>query len=413
MPDPIPGEVPFSEAIDFFQAKLSLPSKSWDEMVGAIHAKGFTVAGATKIALLDDLRGAVNAAIESGETIGDFRARFDAIVQQHGWSHKGTPGWRSRVIYDTNLRTARMAGRWQQYQRVKDRRPYLQYQTAGDARVRPEHAAWDNTVLPIDSPWWDTHYPPNGWGCRCTTRSLSQRQMEREGLAVAPEPTVERTERVNPDTGEVFPPTPVGIDTGWDYNVGKAWLGPDQALAERVMRLPKPWRDRALRQATQVAADSTPSFGAWAERVLSDTASRGELRTAGWLTGDIIDGLSAAGVTVDTPLITVRDVELRRMQRDTKAMIGKRQPADATLSLPEHLAAPQSVLLDRQILRERGMPMLLYVFDVGGPVSRGKFVVRVGFRAKGEAYNSVRSGDITPTINLRDPSQYIVLAGKV
>lgn len=350
------------------------------------------------------------AAIESGETINDFRDRFDTIVQKHGWAYKGQRGWRTRVIYDTNLRTARMAGRWAQYQRVKDRRPYLQYQTAGDARVRPEHASWDNTVLPIDSPWWDTHYPPNGYGCRCTTRSLSQRQLEREGKTVAQEPTVERTERLNPDTGEIFPPTPVGIDTGWDYNVGKAWLGPDQALAERVMRLPKPWRDQALRQAVDVARDSAPAFGAWAERVLIDQFSRGEMRTAGWLTGDIIDALQAAGVTVDTPLITARDVELRRTQRGLKSRIEKILPTHFAADLPRRLADPTAVLLDRQ----PGVPpTLLYVFDVGEGARRGKFVVRIGFREKGDVFNSVRSADVTPARNLADRTHFQLLAGEI
>lgn len=346
------------------------------------------------------------AAIESGETINDFRDRFDTIVQKHGWAYKGQRGWRTRVIYDTNLRTARMAGRWAQYQRVKDRRPYLQYQTAGDARVRPEHASWDNTVLPIDSPWWDTHYPPNGYGCRCTTRSLSQRQLEREGKTVAQEPTVERTERLNPDTGEIFPPTPVGIDTGWDYNVGKAWLGPDQALAERVMRLPKPWRDQALRQAVDVARQSTPSFGAWADRVLADIGSRGELRTVGWLTGDIIDALQTAGVTVQTPLITASDLGLRRMRRPPKLESEKALPVEMIRDIPSLLAAPQAVLLDVRAGRNE----LLYAFD--GPDDRlGKLVVRINFRRDGETFSRLVSSGAVPLINLRDANHYRLLSG--
>jgi hypothetical protein len=25
----------------------------------------------------------------------------------------------------------------------------------------------DGTVKPIDDHWWDSHFSPNGWGCRC------------------------------------------------------------------------------------------------------------------------------------------------------------------------------------------------------------------------------------------------------
>lgn len=407
MPTITPGEGPFTEAVDFFRRKVNLPTERWDEMVGEIHAKGFTVAGATKAALLDDLRGAVNAAIENGETINDFRDRFDKIVQQHGWTYKGQRGWRTRVIYDTNLRTARMAGRWQQYQRVKDRRPYLQYQTAGDSRVRPEHAAWDNTVLHIDHPWWRTHYPPNGWGCRCTTRSLSERQLQREGKQVSPDPSVERAERLNPQTGEVFPPTPEGIDTGWDYNVGQAWLGPDQALAERVMRLPKPWRDQALAAAVDVARQSTSAFSEWAGRVLTDIGPRGELRTVGWLTGEIIDALQAAGVVVETPLITASDVGVRRMTRPLKQGWGKAMTGEMIREIPRLLANPKAVLLDMQAKEDA----LLYVLDAGD--SRGKLVVRLGFRQLGTVFNRIVSGGIVPRPSLRDTTAYKLLSGEV
>lgn len=218
---------PFQEAIAHLRQKTNLPTEFWDSLRGEAHAKAFTVAGATKAALLEDLRGAVQGALEQGESFGAFKRRFDDIVSRHGWSHRGQPGWRARVIYDTNLRTAHAAGRWKQYQRQARRRPYLQYLTVGDTRVREEHRPWDQLVLPIDSPFWDTHFPPNGWGCRCTTRSLSERQLEREGLQVGEPPAIERKERVNERTGEIYGQVPVGIDVGWDYNVGKAWMRHD------------------------------------------------------------------------------------------------------------------------------------------------------------------------------------------
>ena len=37
------------------------------------------------------------------------------------------------------------------------------------------------TLLPVDDPWWQTHYPPNGWGCKCWVRQVSRREAERLG----------------------------------------------------------------------------------------------------------------------------------------------------------------------------------------------------------------------------------------
>lgn len=111
--------LPSEETIRYLRSKANITTQHWDEMLGDIHAKAFTVAGATKLALLQDLRSAVQAALEQGESIGQFRKRFDQIVQEHGWDYKGQRGWRTRVIYDTNLRAAHMAGKWEQFQRTK------------------------------------------------------------------------------------------------------------------------------------------------------------------------------------------------------------------------------------------------------------------------------------------------------
>ena len=62
--------------------------------------------------------------------------------------------------------SAQMAARWNEY--AKDGDHYdLQYRTAGDSRVREEHRLLDGITLPVDDPFWDKYFPPNGWGCRC------------------------------------------------------------------------------------------------------------------------------------------------------------------------------------------------------------------------------------------------------
>ena len=72
-----------------------------------------------------------------------------------------------RSEYNFIHASASMAARWEQFQEDGDRY-YLQYRTAGDDRVRPEHAALDGVTLPMDDPFWEEFYPPNGWNCRCT-----------------------------------------------------------------------------------------------------------------------------------------------------------------------------------------------------------------------------------------------------
>lgn len=69
-----------------------------------------------------------------------------------------------RSEYNFVHSSAAMAAKWEQFQEDGDRYN-LQYRTAGDDRVRAEHAALEGVTLPIDDPFWEEYYPPNGWNC--------------------------------------------------------------------------------------------------------------------------------------------------------------------------------------------------------------------------------------------------------
>jgi SPP1 gp7 family putative phage head morphogenesis protein len=242
MPDVQPNGLAFQEAIDFFRAKVSLPTKTWTDLWQGQHARAFVVAGAIQADLVADLRQAVDAAIAQGETIEQFRKRFDEIVAKSGWSYNGSRGWRTGVIFNTNLRTAYQAGRWAQIQQLKATRPYLRYTAVMDLRTRPLHRLWHNTVLPVDDPWWDTHYPPNGWNCRCTVQSLNARDLDRYGLKISDQaPPVDLVKRlINVDGAKVEFDVPKGIDPGFGYNVGKAGYGAGQEAVAGAADSTKP-----------------------------------------------------------------------------------------------------------------------------------------------------------------------------
>jgi len=160
--------LPFDEAIAFFRQKVNLPTRAWTDLWKEMHTRAFTVAGAMKDDLLADLRAAVDAGIAEGTTIQDFRKAFDEIIQKYGWSYKGGRGWRTGVIFNTNVSVAYSAGHYAQMSDpdVLAARPYWRYVASTSIEKRPEHMKWYNLVLPSDDPFWNTHYPPNGWGCK-------------------------------------------------------------------------------------------------------------------------------------------------------------------------------------------------------------------------------------------------------
>lgn len=83
-----------------------------------------------------------------------------------------------RAEYNFVTQSAEMASRWERFSEDGDRY-YLQYRTAGDSRVRPEHAAMEGITLPIDDPFWEEYYPPNGWNCRCSVTQVRKSKQPR------------------------------------------------------------------------------------------------------------------------------------------------------------------------------------------------------------------------------------------
>ncbi|MFD2566089.1 phage portal protein family protein [Pseudotenacibaculum haliotis] len=69
--------------------------------------------------------------------------------------------------HQTARQSGNQARNWQSYEKDKDLFPNLEYRTAGDERVREDHSVFDGIVKPVDDPFWDSFYPPNGWRCRC------------------------------------------------------------------------------------------------------------------------------------------------------------------------------------------------------------------------------------------------------
>lgn len=70
--------------------------------------------------------------------------------------------------YNFAAAASQMAVKWKEWEQDGDDYD-LQYRTAGDDRVREEHAALDGITLPPSDPFWNSYLPPNGWNCRCTT----------------------------------------------------------------------------------------------------------------------------------------------------------------------------------------------------------------------------------------------------
>lgn len=185
-------DLPFDEQIAFFRQKVRLPSQSYKDLTAQNHDQAFVVAGAMKADLLNDLHKAVLSAIENGDSLGQFSKNFDSIAKKYGWTAGKGNAWRAKIVYQTNLRTSHSAGRYHQMRDpdVLKARPYWQYRHITADNPRLHHKRLNNMVLRADDVWWTVNYPPNGWGCKCYARTLSQADMDRMGLTVSQTPDI-------------------------------------------------------------------------------------------------------------------------------------------------------------------------------------------------------------------------------
>jgi hypothetical protein len=122
------------------------------------------------------------------------------------------------------VRTARAAGQWERIQRTKAGLPYLLYVRTASANPREQHLAFVGIMLPVDDSFWSTHFPPNGWGCKCSVRQIARFEYQRlaaTGDYLLEPPTIETRPFVNRRTGEITH-VPIGIDPGWGTNPGLA-----------------------------------------------------------------------------------------------------------------------------------------------------------------------------------------------
>lgn len=223
-------------AARFWRDKVLLGPGRFSQLSDEAKIRAFGVAGIARGDELTTVFNSLQAAIEKGISFSKFKKDCAEIFARRGWS--GKREWRVQNIFRTNIQTAYNSGRWQKQKELAEAFPYLQYNAVNDRRTRPTHKAMDGKVFPIDHPFWDTWYPPNGYRCRCSTLSLTAKQLERLGLQVETEdPTNTAVAIPNPVTGEKLHVQQLLPDPGFNHHPGKVvWGGLGEGKTQAIYR---------------------------------------------------------------------------------------------------------------------------------------------------------------------------------
>jgi SPP1 gp7 family putative phage head morphogenesis protein len=186
------GPSPHHEAIDFIRSKPVVSREVLDGLLPELKPRVFTISGVEVANIMQEVRDRIAEVPEGAdwdEAKKDILPKLspffvdpaaDAEMQK---AQQDAAERRAELLLRTHCTQAYSASQWRVMQRQKDVFPYWQYVTMEDDHVRPEHAALDQIVLPADDPFWEAHYPPWDWGCRCQV--ISKSAAARDELAAA------------------------------------------------------------------------------------------------------------------------------------------------------------------------------------------------------------------------------------
>lgn len=221
------------QAVDFLKNKGIKPSFSYKDIWQNEHAHSFTVAKIMQADVLQDIKDAMVDALANGKTLKQFQEELIPTLQKKGWWGEkevidpktgemvttNINPRRLKVIYESNKRAARAAGVWARAQATKKFAPYFEYKLGPSRHHRAQHVEFEGIIREIDDDFWNMHYPPNGWGCKCYVTQITKRQAESKG-GVSKLPKIEYQNYQNVRTGEISR-VPKGVNPAWSSNTGK------------------------------------------------------------------------------------------------------------------------------------------------------------------------------------------------
>ncbi|WP_099465854.1 phage portal protein family protein [Parabacteroides provencensis] len=127
-----------------------------DAFTTAMEINLFHFSAAKTLAELQEL----NSLFRESNSFEDFYQKASQVTEVFNKQWQKTE-------HETAVLTAESASNYQRLVKQTDLFPYWEYKTAGDDKVRPEHAELDGLILPANDPRWNKIFPPNGWKCRC------------------------------------------------------------------------------------------------------------------------------------------------------------------------------------------------------------------------------------------------------
>lgn len=162
----------YDDALDFLAQRLQLTAAQRQRIQAEYGPPAAQAVEGATTRLRLDVESAIRGTIADGGSVQDGMQAIRAAFGAAGLDPEG--GWRLETIFRTQSQIAYNAGRWAALQddAIQEILWGYEYNTVGDDRVRPAHAAMDGRKYPKDDPIWDVWWPPCGYNCRCSTLEI-------------------------------------------------------------------------------------------------------------------------------------------------------------------------------------------------------------------------------------------------
>jgi SPP1 gp7 family putative phage head morphogenesis protein len=154
------------EAIDYFRRKRIVTQKTFNKLEREAKAASFYVSGVYREDVLTAFKDEITDALEDGQTPKYVTKQFKEILG--GAGHRELGDWHLETTIRSNMMSAYGVGRRKGMEESADLLPFWEYSAVNDDRTRLTHRALDGLIYPANHEFWNTHYPPWGFNCRCT-----------------------------------------------------------------------------------------------------------------------------------------------------------------------------------------------------------------------------------------------------
>ena len=369
--------LPPRDAVAYLESKGIRPSRHWYDIWQEAQAKAVTVSGMTRLDLLEDVKKGLVDAVKNGKTGKMFIDDLAPILRAKGWTGKrqsvnpktgevterglDLPA-RLSLIFFQNVQSAYMYGRYRAMLANAEERPWWMYVAVLDSRTRPHHRALHRKVFRYDDPFWKTHYPPNGFYCRCRVRALSDAQLEREGLT--PESgegrMVSRDAVVNPRAPESqqvvrevwgWQERPGGLthwtDMGFSYSAGYTTYQLDCELAQKLELIKSDTLYAEVVQAINNAPARHAAFGLWIEEKLASKWKTGDAVVVGLVQPEVVAAAKAAGLD-PARIAVMTDDKLGHSKRQVHQEAGTALSVEQYKGIAESFSRPEAIYWDSE-----------------------------------------------------------------